>query len=79
VIKGSHHLSKLRPVGRGAGDLLAERLFAAGRLQLGKLVGEVLGVGRDVGIAVNHARIVHEKYVSKKRNSISSLVLLQIS
>jgi hypothetical protein len=74
VIKDSHHLSKLRPVGGGAGDLLAEHLFAAGSLQLGKLAGEVLGIGRDASIAVNHARIVDQKYVSQKRNSISSLV-----
>jgi hypothetical protein len=32
---------------------------------LGKLTGEVLGIGRDAGIAVNHARIVYQKFVSK--------------
>ena len=57
--EGLHQLLELRPVGGGAGDLLAEHLFAADRLQLGKLAGEVLGVGRDAGIAVNHARILH--------------------
>lgn len=50
---------KLRPVGGRAGDLLPEHLFAPGSLQLGKLAGEVLGVGRDAGIAVNHAHILH--------------------
>ena len=45
---------KLRPVGRGAGDFLAEHLFASGRFQLAHLSGFVLGGGRDAGIAVNH-------------------------
>jgi hypothetical protein len=53
--KAFHRLGKLRPVGGGAGDLLAEHLFAPSRLQFGKLAGEVLGVGRAAGIAVNHA------------------------
>jgi hypothetical protein len=53
--KGLHQLGKLRPVGRGAGDLLAEHFFALGRLQLAHLFGFVLGGGRDAGIAVNHA------------------------
>jgi hypothetical protein len=63
----------------GAGDLLPEHLFAAGRLQLGELASEILGVGRDAGIAVNHARILHQKFASKKSNRISALVLMQIS
>jgi hypothetical protein len=37
------------------------------RLQLGKLASEVLGVGRDAGITVNHARILHRKFAPKKR------------
>jgi hypothetical protein len=40
-------------VGGRAGDLLTEHLFASGCLELGKLAGEVLGVGRDAGVAVN--------------------------
>jgi hypothetical protein len=32
--EGLHQLFKLRPVGRGAGDFLAEYFFASGRLQL---------------------------------------------
>ena len=31
-----HQCAKLRPVGRGAGDFLAEHFFASGRLQLGQ-------------------------------------------
>jgi hypothetical protein len=62
-------------VGGRAGDLLAEHLFASSRLELGKLAGKVLGNGRDAGIAVNHARIVHQKFASKKRNRIRALVL----
>jgi hypothetical protein len=58
---------------------IAEHFFAPGRRQLGALVGKVLGVRRDAGIAVNHARILHHKFASKKRNSISTLVLMQIS
>jgi hypothetical protein len=42
---------------RLTGHLIAEYLFAAGHLQLGKLADEVLGVGRDAGLAVNHGRI----------------------
>src|SRR5262249_45896675 len=37
--EGLHQLFKLRPVGRGAGDLLAEYLFATGRLKLVHLPG----------------------------------------
>jgi hypothetical protein len=68
-----------QPVGGRAGDLLAEHLFAAGGLELVELAGEVLGVGRDAGIAENHARILHQKSASKKCNSISILILMQIS
>jgi hypothetical protein len=45
----------------GTVDLLAKYLFTAGRLELGKLAGEVLGAGREAGGAVNHVRIVHQK------------------
>jgi len=38
----AHELLKLRTVGGGAGDLFAEHLFASSRLELGKLIGEVL-------------------------------------
>ena len=40
----------------------------------GKLAGEVLGLRRDAGVAVNHARIPHEKYASKKPNDFRSRV-----
>jgi hypothetical protein len=53
--KGGHQFSKLRPVGGRAGDFLPEHLFAPGSPQLGKLAGEVLRLGRDAGVAVNHA------------------------
>jgi hypothetical protein len=65
-----HQRGKLRPVGRGAGDFLAEHFFASGRLQLAHLSGFVLGGRRDAGIAVNHAGIVHQKSASKKPNCI---------
>jgi hypothetical protein len=65
VGEGRHQLSKLRPVRGHVGDLLAEHLFAPGRFRLGKLVGQVLGVGRDAGIAVNHARVVRQNCIKK--------------
>ena len=49
------------------------------RLQLGKLAGEVLGLGRDAGIAVNHAAIVEQKCGTEKRNLFSALGLFQTS
>jgi hypothetical protein len=54
--EGIDHLRQLRPVGRRAGDLLMERLFTPGGAELGELVGEVLGGGRDPGVTVDHAR-----------------------
>jgi len=48
-------LAKLRAVGGGAGDLLAEHLLAPCRLELGDVGSKVLGVGGDAGVAVNHA------------------------
>jgi hypothetical protein len=38
-----------------------------------------LGVGRDAGIAVNHALIVYQKFASKKPSFIRGLDLMQIS
>jgi hypothetical protein len=40
-------------------------LSAIGGLELGHLIAEVLGVGRDAGMAINHALIVHQKSASK--------------
>ena len=74
-----HQCAKLRPFGRGAGDFLAEHLFASGRLQLAHLSGFVLGGGRDARIAVNHASIVHLKSASKKPNFIKGEPMMQIS
>ena len=79
VGEGRRQLPKLRPVGGRVGDLLAEHLFAPGRFQLGKLAGQDLGVGRDAGIAVNHAGAVHQNCASRKGNRISALVLNRIS
>jgi hypothetical protein len=39
----------------------------------------VLGGGRDAGIAVNHAAIVHQKSPSKKSNCIKGAGMMQIS
>jgi hypothetical protein len=75
----NHQLGKLWPVGRGAGDLLAEHLFASGRLELAHLSGFVLGGGRDARIAVNHAFIVHQESASKKANFINGAAMMQIS
>src|SRR6266478_7576522 len=76
---GRHQLLKLRPLGGRPGDLFAEYLFAALRPELRNLVRQVLGVGRDAGIAVNHAGIVHQIFALEKRNCISGLDLMQIS
>jgi hypothetical protein len=77
--KGGHQFSKLRPVGGRAGDLLPEHLFASGSLQWGKLAAEVLRLGRDAGIAVNHAPILEQNSGTEKRNLFSALGLFQIS
>jgi hypothetical protein len=74
-----HQCAKLRPVGRGASDFLAEHFFASGRLELAHLSGFVLGGRRDAGIAVNHARIVHPKSASKKAKFIKAVLLMQKS
>ena len=68
-------LAKLRAVGGGAGDLLAEHLLAPCRLELGDVGAEVLGLGGDAGVAVNHA----SQYASKKPNTINALVLMHKS
>jgi hypothetical protein len=49
-----------------AADLLAEHALASGRLQLSELAGEVLGVGRDAGVAENHARQYATDLCNKK-------------
>ena len=64
---------KLRPVGSCAADLLAIHALASGGLQLGDLAGEVLGVGRDAGIAVIQAR----RYATEVVNSIKGIRSLQ--
>ena len=72
-------MSKLRPVGGRAGDLLAEHFFTPGRLKLGELAGEVLRLGRDAGVAVNHAEILEQNCGTEKQNLFSVLGLFQIS
>jgi len=62
---------KLRPVGGRSGDLFPEHLFAPGSLQLGKLAGEVLGLGRDAGIAVNHGQLWNRNL--EQKNEILSM------
>jgi len=75
--RGDHHvaggqllyqLAKLRPVGRGARDLLAEHLPAPGCLQFFDLSALVLGGGRDARIAVKSCFLMHQKSASKERN-----------
>src|ERR1700730_3339243 len=46
---------KLWPVGGRAGDFFLKHALASRRLQIFQLGGEVLGVGRDAGIAENHS------------------------
>jgi len=52
---------------------------APGGLQLGYLIAEALGVGRDTGVAIEHARIVHQKLASENVNQISDPGLMQMS
>jgi len=68
-----YQFPKLWPVGGGADQLLTEHLFAPGSLRLGKLAGEVLRLGRDAGIAVNHAAILEQKCGTEKGNLFSPL------
>jgi len=75
--RGDHHVAvdellhqrgKLRPVGRGAGDFLAEHFFTSRRFELADLAALVLSGRGDASIAVNHALILPQKSASKKRN-----------
>ena len=77
--EGLHQLGKLRPVGRGAGDLLAEYLSAPGRLQLLHLAALVLGGRRDARVAVNHGFILHQKSASEKPNLFKAPISMHIS
>jgi len=63
-----HQRGKLRPVGRGAGDFLAEHFFTSRRFELADLAALVLSGRGDASIAVNHALILPQKSASKKRN-----------
>ena len=80
----NHHVSmldrrqefiELRSVGSRAAELLAKHALASGGLQLAKLAGEVLGVGRDAGVAVNHAPIWTRKITSDQRVRFGPKVL----
>jgi hypothetical protein len=53
--------------------------LASSGLEPGHLIAEVLGVGRDTGIGVNHARNVHQKIASEKANDIKATNLMRIS
>jgi hypothetical protein len=77
--KGGYQLAERGPLGSCARDLFAEHLFASGGAELGKLAGEVLGVGRDAGIAENRARNLHQRLASRKSNSINILILMHTS
>jgi hypothetical protein len=67
---GRHEFLELRPVGRRAADLLPVHALASGRLELGELAGEVLGVGRDAGIAENRAPLCNR--LMKQESAIGS-------
>jgi hypothetical protein len=56
----------LRSCGRSAvvPVIFSRNTFAAGCLELRKLAGVVLGVGRDAGIAVNHPCIAGRRGAS---------------
>ena len=45
-------------------------IFKYEGLQLGKLAGEVLGVGRDAGVAVNHARRSATELCNREAQSV---------
>jgi hypothetical protein len=57
---------ELGPLGRRTADLLADDFGAAGGLKLGELLGQVLAVGRDTRLAVNHGAILHQIFASGK-------------
>jgi hypothetical protein len=59
------HFISLASCGRSAGDLVAEYLFAPGRLELLNLATLVLGGRRDPRVAVNHRFILHQQSASK--------------
>ena len=77
--ESGHHLFKLWPVGGRAGDLFTIYLLAPGGLELGRRAGEVLRLGRDAGVAVNHALILEQNSGTEKPKFISALGLFQIS
>jgi len=74
-----HQRGKLRPVGRGAGDFLAEHFFTSCRCELADLAALVLSGRGDARIAVNDALILHQKSASKKRNLFKAPISMQIS
>jgi hypothetical protein len=77
--ESGHQLFKLWPVGGRAGNLFTIYLLATGGLELGRRAGEVLRLGRDAGVAVNHALYVEQNSGTKKQNLISALGLFHIS
>jgi hypothetical protein len=79
IIQGREQLAELRAVGIGAGDLLAIDLLTSGMLQLAALCSEVLGGGPYAGIAVNHARIMHQNCASEKPNRINGPRVMHMS
>ena len=57
-----------------ARELVAENISASRRLQYSKLAGEVLGVGRDAGVAVDHG--LRNPLISTLSNDFNKLEIL---
>jgi len=44
-----------------------------------RLIASVLGIGRDAGTVVNHARVMYQNSVAKKPNPINDMALIRMS
>jgi hypothetical protein len=75
----AHQPLELGPLDGRAADHLTKDGHAPGGLELSHTVSEVLGVGRNAGIALYHARIVPQRSASEKTNRISSLGVIHLS
>jgi hypothetical protein len=63
--------AELRAVGLGAARHLAEHLRASCLGELAHLRVDALPVGRDPGVAVDHARLMTAFYAKKKFNEFN--------